>query len=261
MTATLPNPQGGWRGAIGRPIWAEGRASAEVAALLASRVWRGEGVPAGGGRPVVLVPGFLAGASSMQLLDRWLSARGWDVRHAAVGRSAGPSSALAAAVEQTVRSCDAPVVLIGHSRGGQAARVATVRLPERVAALVTLGAPVRTVIPPFLPVRLPIETLRLAARLGLAPRPDPAAERRYALDLTGPFPASVPWLSVWSKTDGVVDWRACLDRAATDRPITASHVGMVGHRAAFEAIATHLDLLDAPQGVVPGPLEVSQQDI
>jgi triacylglycerol lipase len=242
--APLPPMLGGWRAAVGLPIWAEARAGAEAASLVASAVWRGDGVPDGDGQPVVLVPGFLAGSASMELMARWLRRHGYEVRHAPVGRSAGPSSALAdgivRAVDEATDSTGRPIVLVGHSRGGQACRVATVRRPEAVRTLVTLAAPVRTVLPPFLPVRAPIEAIRLASYAGLVRRPDPASERRYAFDLVGPFPRRVPWTIVWSRTDGVVDWRACLDRAGTDVEVDGSHVGMVANRRVFEVLAASL---------------------
>ena len=46
-----------WRG---EPLL-ESRAYLELARLLAAPVWRGHGVPAGDGRTVLLLPGYLAG--------------------------------------------------------------------------------------------------------------------------------------------------------------------------------------------------------
>ena len=43
------------------PLWRESRFALELTALHRSPVFRGEGVPAGGDRPVMLIPGFLAG--------------------------------------------------------------------------------------------------------------------------------------------------------------------------------------------------------
>jgi triacylglycerol lipase len=43
------------------PLWRESRLGLEAAQLFRSPVWRGVGVPPGEGRPVLLVPGFMAG--------------------------------------------------------------------------------------------------------------------------------------------------------------------------------------------------------
>ena len=43
------------------PLWRESRFALELAGLRRSAVYRGAGVPDGGGRPVLLIPGFMAG--------------------------------------------------------------------------------------------------------------------------------------------------------------------------------------------------------
>ena len=59
------------------PLWRESLAGVEAAALFRSSVWRGGGVPDGEGRPVLLIPGFMAGDSSMSTMTRWLRENGY----------------------------------------------------------------------------------------------------------------------------------------------------------------------------------------
>lgn len=241
--APLPPVLQGWRATLGLPLPLEARAPFEFAALMAHPILRGDGVPAGRGRAVVLVPGFLAGPESKAVMATWLRRSGYVPTVAAMGRNAGASATMAERVDDAIRAAfDAhgPVVVIGHSRGGQQARVAVTRDPERVALLVTLGAPVRAVLPAFWPVRASIEALQFAGRAGLLGRPDPDAERRYAADLARPFPRQVPWVSIWSRLDGVVDWRTCLDEAAEDVPLGVSHLGLAASVPSFRAIADAL---------------------
>src|SRR5215203_6077387 len=47
------------------PLWREARLGLEAAALLRDPVLRGAGLADGRGRPVLLVPGFLAGDGSL----------------------------------------------------------------------------------------------------------------------------------------------------------------------------------------------------
>ena len=61
---------------LGRPV-AEMRWMLEPARLLADPVAYGRGVPSGDGRPVVVVPGFLASDDSLLLLRRWLRIVGY----------------------------------------------------------------------------------------------------------------------------------------------------------------------------------------
>ena len=51
--------------------------------------------------------------------------------------------------------------------------------------------------------------------------------RRLRDDLGGPFPVSVPFLSVFSRADAMVDWRASLDGSARLREVGAAHGDMV----------------------------------
>ena len=57
----------------------------EAAQLVTSSVWRGTGVAPGEHRPVLLIPGFLAGDTSLSTLTRWLRAAGYRRRAVLVG--------------------------------------------------------------------------------------------------------------------------------------------------------------------------------
>src|SRR5918997_3996529 len=73
------------------PLWRESLVGFEAAALLRSPVWRGEGVPPGDGRPVLLVPGFLAGDGTLATMAKWLRANGYWTRPAGIGTNVGCS--------------------------------------------------------------------------------------------------------------------------------------------------------------------------
>ena len=47
-------------------------------------------------------------------------------------------------------------------------------------------------------------------------------------------------VSLYSRTDGIVDWRACLDPAAENVEVDASHVGMAVSRDVYRAVAAAL---------------------
>jgi hypothetical protein len=49
---------------------------------------------------------------------------------------------------------------------------------------------------------------------------------RFRADLANAFPGDVGFTALYSKTDGVVDWRACLDPSAEQIEVRASHLGM-----------------------------------
>jgi triacylglycerol lipase len=55
-------------------------------------------------------------------------------------------------------------------------------------------------------------------------------------DLQKPLRKDVGYLSVYSKSDGVVNWRACLDPHAEQLEIDASHIGMAISPRAWRAV-------------------------
>jgi len=240
----LPGPV--W-GLVSRPSWREARVRAEVAALEAHPIWQGEGVPEGHGRRVVLAPGFRASPRSMSRLEPWLRRSGWDTRRAPVGRNdmAAPvvMATLEAWLEETAAEEGGPVPVIGHSRGGQQARVLAVRHPRDVSLLVTLGAPLRALYPQHVIIRAPVAALHVRARVRRVPT-DHDGNARYDADRTAPFPAGVPFVTVFSRTDGFLDWRLCLDPAADPVELDCTHFGLTTSIPAFEAIADALRRLD-----------------
>src|SRR3954467_14171638 len=59
------------------PLWREARLGLEAARLLRDPVLRGQGLPDGRGRPALLIPGFLAGDTSLALMGDWLRRGGY----------------------------------------------------------------------------------------------------------------------------------------------------------------------------------------
>src|SRR5215210_8057718 len=66
------------------PLWRESRIGLEWAALRRSDVFHGAGVPPGDGRGVLLIPGFLAGDSSLATMTQWLRAAGYRTKRAGI---------------------------------------------------------------------------------------------------------------------------------------------------------------------------------
>ena len=66
---------------FGRPL-AETRWCLELGRLLADPVWHGVGIGRGDGRPVVLMPGFLAGDQTLGVMAVWLRRLGYRPRFA-----------------------------------------------------------------------------------------------------------------------------------------------------------------------------------
>lgn len=231
------------------PIWRESRAAFEHAALRRDPVLKGKGVAKGDDAPVMLLPGFLAGDPSMGVMAGWLTRIGYhpcraamranvDCAERAIGR-------LEAALERKHERFGRKVAIVGQSRGGALARLLAIRRPELVSGIVTLGSPLtdQLAVHPF--VRGPVLGLGLLGTLGVPGlfshgciKGECCAEARE--EAVAPFPKGVGFVSVYSKSDGIVDWHACLDPAAEQVEVRASHIGMSAHGDTYRAIARAL---------------------
>jgi pimeloyl-ACP methyl ester carboxylesterase len=232
------------------PLWRETRVALEATGLRRSAVWRGDGIPSGDGRPVLLIPGFLAGDGTMATMTHWLRMLGYRTHRAGIRANIACSEAACRRLEQRLEAFaeaqGRPVAIVGQSRGGIFAKALAARRPDLVDAIVTLGSPTVS--------QLRIHPLVLAqvglvAALGSGHVPGLFSVRclrgacceRFREALAGPFPDDVHWTALYSRTDGVVDWRACLDPQADELvEVRASHCGMALNAGVYAEVAAAL---------------------
>lgn len=202
--------------------------------------------PAGDGRPAMLIPGFLAGERSIDRMGRWLSGGGFEVEPSGIRWNTGCLEPTVSAVEQrlerAVRRTGRRALIVGQSRGGSVGRALAVLRPDLVETLVTLGSPLRDQLAvrpraiPSIAVVATLGTLGVPGMFGVTCLGGACCERTRAA-LTGPFPDDVRFVSVYSLSDEVVRWEACLDPAATAVEVDSSHVGMGMARDTWRAVA------------------------
>ena len=186
-----------------RTLLSAGGAAAAALPLLR---WAPRGEP----HPVLVLPGLLASDVSTQVLRTWLGRLGYPVVGWALGRNRGPSQEiddeLPRLVDRLAGEHGAAVSIVGWSLGGIFARRLARRAPRQVRQVVSLGSP-------------------FASSQPWVTGP-PRAPRRA---LARPLP--VPSTAVYSRWDGVVDWRACRQETgptSENVAVHSSHLGM-GH--------------------------------
>jgi pimeloyl-ACP methyl ester carboxylesterase len=236
------------------PLWGELRYSAELAMLLA------------GGRlissrrrrhaqPVLLIPGFMAGDASLGVMRTWLRRRGHHVASSGmrvnIACAERIAERLAPRVRELAEHTGSPVALIGQSRGGAIARALAVREPDHVGALVMLGSPI---LDPLAVAPAVLRTVGWVARLGDMRMPgvlsgscrdgDCCAEIRE--QMLEPLDERIEALAFYSRSDAIVDWRACLDPHAEHVEVDSSHCGMSVHPRVYRLIDELLDRTARP---------------
>jgi pimeloyl-ACP methyl ester carboxylesterase len=211
----------------------EGRVLFERLALAAMLSRLRADSPRGSGEPIMVVPGFATDDSWTARLRSFLTSIGYQARGWGCGRNDGRVPKLIpAVVEQTEKLATEfgrPVRLIGWSLGGYLVREAARERPDLVERVITLGAPV---------VGGP--TYTASAPMYVKKGYDLEEIAATVLDRERQ-PITVPVFAVYSRSDGVVAWRSCID--TFDNPhvehhkVVSTHLGMVNSPRVFGLVA------------------------
>jgi triacylglycerol lipase len=242
----------------GRPL-AETRWVLELSRLLIDPVFAGRGVPRGGGSPVILMPGFLAGDQTLVVLAAWLYRIGYRPHVCDFIVNASCSDQAVERVERRIESVarqhGSRVALIGHSRGGHYARALAARRPDLVSHAISMGGDLHGMLGCCTPTLRAVSGVRAIVRsTGRARSPDcltDACGCPFMTDFHAPFPNDrVRLTSIYSRGDGVVWWQRQIVPYADCVEVTGSHVGLAFNRKSYRAIA---DALATPE-LQPPPL-------
>jgi triacylglycerol lipase len=206
---------------------AEARARAGVPYAAADRVAPHD--------PVLLVPGFMAGDGTLKAMSMFLRDEGFRTYRAQFHLNAGCTRETADRLERRLELIatrrDRKVTIVGHSLGGMLARGLAARRPDLVEGIVAMGSPV---LAPGAIHRLLAWDAAMLAKLtragvrGLMSADCVGGEcaRLSWEESQAPLDPDVAFTAIYSRRDGIVDWRACLDPAATAVEVRTSHCGM-----------------------------------
>jgi pimeloyl-ACP methyl ester carboxylesterase len=193
--------------------------------------------PKGDGQPVVVLPGFGGSDVSTSLLRAYLRYLDHDARGWGLGRNLGDVAALVPKVVDVVSAISAAtgraIALVGWSLGGVLARETARQRPDAVSRVITLGTPV---------VGGPKYT---ATARGYRKRGFDLDEVERIVERHERVPIPVPLTAVYSRSDGIVAWEACLDRwnpEAEHVEVKTTHIGLVASPEVFRLLARKLRL-------------------
>ena len=195
-------------------------------------------LPKGDGHPVLVLPGFMAGDESTMVLRRYLSLMGYEPMRWNLGRNTGKPEIMERSLLERFESLSGrfgqKISLIGQSLGGVFARELAHLYPDEVRQVITLGSPFSM---EDASGTNPLVEKLFERSAGLS-----VEEMQKKLEVTSSPP--VPTTAVYSKGDGVVNWRGCKEREIDERTqniqVIGSHCGMAFNSAIYHIIADRL---------------------
>lgn len=190
----------------------------------------------GNGRPVLVLPGFYSPDSATRRCRSHLRRRGYQPHGWGLGRNHGLTDDIIDGVlhrfDQVHGLHGEPVSVVGWSFGGLLARWVAHQRPQAVRQVVCLGSPYR---PEGEHTRTTPLFERSARTHGLSTR---------ALEVVDTLrrPLPVPGTAIYSRTDGIVNWRGCaLDGEDGENiDVPSSHLGLVSNPLALAVLADRL---------------------
>ena len=189
--------------------------------------------------PVLVLPGFLGDDASTMVLRRLLTRLRYKAYPWLQGRNSGNPEQLESVMRMFYRmhhSLGCPIALVGQSLGGVYAREIAKAFPEAVRCVITLGSPYgasgddvsNPVVQRLFREMSGMSVQELRARI--------PASRVHE-------PLAVPATSIYSLSDGVVLWRACIE-PETERSenirVLGSHAGMAVNPDVLWLVANRL---------------------
>jgi pimeloyl-ACP methyl ester carboxylesterase len=227
-----------------RALGREGSVALEVARYLrwsrAERRARGVAPYVGprrplGLEPVLLVPGFMAGDATLKGMSAMLRGAGYRTYRAEIHVNVGCTREVADRLERRLESIairrGRKVSIVGHSLGGMLARGLAARRPDLVHGIVSMGSPVLAPGAVHGVLAWDAEMLTRLARAGFGGLMSDdcvggACARSSFEETQLPLDPEVGFTAIYSRRDGIVDWRACIDPEAHAVEVSASHIGM-----------------------------------
>lgn len=197
--------------------------------------------PAADGRAVMILPGILSGDMYTAPLRDMLQDKGYKVYGWDGGTNMGFNEKTAAHLVDRLHDVFAKnggrkITLVGHSLGGIFARELAREFPEMVESVITLGSPfgmTGEAVPDFL----------MKIYEFINPGFDPTEFTDADLQQRRLTPPPVPTTSIYSTSDGVVPWKACINPATPHTEnicVDSSHTGMIYHPLAVTAVLDRL---------------------
>lgn len=193
----------------------------------------------GDGHPVMVMPGFMGSETSTKALRVYLQKLGYDVYDWGMGRNFGKIEyldLLLARLDEIYFQTGREVSLIGWSLGGVYARQVAKERPDKIRQLITMGSPFSGLTEP--------NNISWLYSVISGGRKVKNINQAFLDSL--PAPAAVPTTAIYSKSDGIVNWKMCMEAEETDIhqniEVRGSHIGMGSNFSILRILDDRLQL-------------------
>ncbi len=230
--------------------WTEALFAAEILMLHATPIYYGFGVPRGDDSAVIIIPGFLGTDLYLMELHAWLGRIGYRPYFSGIGINADCPNLLiqrhvTETVDRALRETGQRIHLIGHSLGGVIARSIAGQRPRDVASVITLASPIRGTVTNHSVVHAADAVrLRILQEHGKGVLPHCYTGRctcNFVDSLRREVPASMLQTAIYTRDDGIVDWRYCRTKdPEIDVEVPGTHIGMAFNPSAYAVVAQRL---------------------
>ena len=228
------------------PLWREALFGVDWLSLRLSPVYYGVGVPRGDGAPVIVIPGFLGSDNYLIELYYWLRRIGYRSYYSRIGRNAECPDVLTerlfATMDQAYAETGRKLHLVGHSLGGLLARSAAAQRPEQVEQVISLASPFRDIrVHPMILAAAGFVRGRIVRERGNSHVKrgcfTGACTCEFADSLRSGVPDPVKRTAIYTKTDGVVDWRSCVEEdSKLNIEVQGTHSGLAFNPQVYRTI-------------------------
>jgi pimeloyl-ACP methyl ester carboxylesterase len=210
--------------------------SSKRSALLEDPVFHGEGVPIGQRDTILLIPGFGSGDWTFTTMSQWLQQIGYRTHLSGINVNLGcpqrKVERMLGRLEDISKEAGGRIVIIGHSLGGLVACALARNRPDLVRHVIAIGSPLRdgwqAVTPEVRPALFAIHSFFqkfIETPQGCGTE---LCKCSFSKETHGEqLPPGVRLTSIYSRHDGIVDWRFSTTENGDSYEVDGLHTDLV----------------------------------
>jgi pimeloyl-ACP methyl ester carboxylesterase len=204
--------------------------------LLSDPIFHGEGISKGQPETILLIPGFSSGDWTFSTMSRWLHQIGYRAHFSGINVNVGcpqrKVERMLARLEDISRDAGGRIVIIGHSLGGLVGCALARNRPDLVQHVIAIGSPLRSgwqaVAPEVRPALFAIHSFFQK----FIETPQGCGTERCTCDFSieangAQLPPAVRLTSIYSRHDGIVDWRFSTTEFGDNYEVDGLHTDLV----------------------------------